>query len=67
MTNYVNFKSLILPIQKLLKNFHIKEILTFEIIVFSVVIKERLRKSMVVHIWIMLTILSIEKLRQPED
>lgn len=67
MTNYVNLKSLILTIQKLLKDFHIKEILTFEIIVLSVVIKERLRKSMVVYIWIMLTILSIEKLRQPED
>ena len=67
MTNHVNLKSLILTIQKLLKDFHIKEILTFEIFVLSVVIKERLRKSMVVYIWIMLTILSIEKLRQPED
>lgn len=67
MTNYVNIKSLILTIQKLLKDFHIKEILTFEIFVLSVVIKEKLRKSMIVYIWIMLTILSIEKLRQPED
>lgn len=67
MTNYVNLKSLILTIQKLLKDFHIKEILTFEIFVLSVVIKEKLRKSMIVYIWIMLTILSTEKLRQPED